>query len=88
MDYYTTLFVIIYLEHAQWFHITPFAIIFDTQPSRLSSIQLITLIISQGMAIALIDVINRSARGKERLPDDELSNRNRIDRKEWLNFPV
>ncbi|CAF4079889.1 unnamed protein product [Rotaria sordida] len=85
---FNIIFTVLDLEHAQWFHITPFAVIFDTQPLRLSSIQLITLIISQGMAIALIDVINRSARGKERLPDDELSNRNGIGRKEWLNFPV
>ncbi|CAF4478716.1 unnamed protein product [Rotaria sp. Silwood2] len=85
---FNIIFTVLDLEHAQWFHITPFAVIFDTKSSRLSSIQLITLIISQGMAISLIDVINRGARGKERLPDDELSNRKSIGRKEWLNFPV
>ncbi|CAF1467114.1 unnamed protein product [Adineta ricciae] len=81
-------FTVFELERAQWFHITPFAIIFDSQPVHLTSIQLVILIIAQGMAIALIDVIDRSALGKERLPDDELSNRNMIGRKEWLNFPV
>ncbi|CAF3402768.1 unnamed protein product [Rotaria sp. Silwood2] len=39
------------------------------------------------MAISLIDVIKRSACGKERLSDDELSNRNIICKKEWFNFP-
>ncbi|UJR24440.1 hypothetical protein I4U23_005816 [Adineta vaga] len=83
------IFTLYDLEHAHWFHITPFAIIFDYhQPVHLSFIQLIIIIISQGMAIALIDVINKSASCKERLPDDELSNRNCIGKKEWLNFPI
>ena len=76
------------LKHAQWFRISPFGIILDTEPSSLSSIQLLILIISQGIVIALIDVINKSARGKGSFPDDELSNRDRITRKEWFNFPV
>jgi hypothetical protein len=85
---FNIIFSVLNLDHAHWFHIAPFSVTFDTQPLRLNSIQLIILIISQGMAIALIDIINRSAHGKGRLPDDELSNRNRIGKKEWLNFPV
>ena len=85
---FNIIYTLLDLKHVQWFHISPFAIIFHTNLPRLSSIQCLILIISQGMAIALISVINRSARGKGRLPDDELSNRNRIARKEWFNFPV
>ncbi|CAF0809849.1 unnamed protein product [Adineta steineri] len=85
---FNIIFNLLDLENEQWINITPFAQIFNNPVSHLSPTELTILIILQGIAITLIDVINRNARGNERLPDYELSDRNRIGRKEWLNFPV
>ena len=72
----------------QWIDVIPFAKIIDTRASHFSSLQLIALVITQGVANTFIGVINSNAAGEGRLPDFELSCRARIDRKEWLNFPI
>lgn len=74
--------------HEQWINTILFARFTDVRSTELNSVQLIVLAITQGVANTLIGVIHENADGEGRIPDDKLSCRERIHRKEWLNFPI